>query len=183
MVRTPGFHPGNRSSILRGITTKIAQHLLGFFRTWYYVFMNQKEWEESIAWSTVVAGCVIRNRDGRFLLVQEKQPKVYGLWNLPAGHVDKGETIEAAAIREVKEETGYDVKLGEKIGIYHETVESPIRHGFIGHIVGGELKVQSDEILDVNWFSFAEITQMKQEGKLRVEWIYDAMSRVELSFR
>ncbi len=141
--------------------------------------MNQQEWEASIAWSKVVAGCVIRNGDGKFLLVQEKQPRVYGLWNLPAGHVDKGESIEHAAIREVKEETGYDVELGDKIGIYHETVESPVRHAFNAKIIGGELKIQLDEILDAKWFSFAEITSMKQASKLRVDWIYDAMGRVE----
>jgi 8-oxo-dGTP diphosphatase len=128
----------------------------------------------------VVAGCIIRREDGKYLLVQEKQPKVYGLWNLPAGHVDKGETIETAAVREAKEETGYDVQLDGKIGIYHETVESPVRHAFTAHIVGGELQVQPDEILDARWFSYEEITQMRQDGKLRVEWIYEALSRVEL---
>jgi len=141
--------------------------------------MNQKEWEASIAWSKVVAGCVIRREDGKYLLVQEKQPKVYGLWNLPAGHVDKGESIEHAAVREAKEETGYDVELADKIGIYHETVASPIRHAFTANIVGGELKIQPEEILDAGWFSFDEITKMKQDGKLRVDWIYDAMSQVE----
>lgn len=141
--------------------------------------MNQKEWEASIAWSKVVAGCVIKRDDGKYLLVQEKQPKVYGLWNIPAGHVDKGEDIEAAAVREVKEESGYDVELGTKIDIYQETVESPVRHAFEANIIGGELKVQPEEILDANWFSYDEITSMKEEGKLRVEWIYDAISQVE----
>ncbi|HEX8182646.1 MAG TPA: NUDIX domain-containing protein [Candidatus Saccharimonadales bacterium] len=141
--------------------------------------MNTEEWEASIAWSRVVAGCVVRRDDGKYLLVQEKQPKVYGLWNLPAGHVDKGESIEAAAVREAKEETGYDVELGDKIGIYHETIESPVRHAFVATIIGGELKVQPDEILDAKWFSFDEITAMKEDNKLRVDWIYDAMSRVE----
>lgn len=141
--------------------------------------MNQEEWEASIAWSKVVAGCVIRRDDGKYLLVQEMQPKVYGLWNLPAGHVDKGETIEDAAAREVKEETGLDVELGDKIGIYHETIESPVRHAFAAKIIGGELKAQPDEILDAKWFSFDEITNMKQDGKLRVDWIYEAMCRVE----
>lgn len=141
--------------------------------------MNQKEWEASIAWSKVVAGCVIRREDGKYLLVQEKQPKVYGLWNLPAGHVDVGETIEAAAKREAKEETGYDVELGNKVGIYHETVDSPVRHAFVARIIGGELTIEPDEILAVNWFSYDEITKMKQDGKLRVEWIYDAITRIE----
>lgn len=61
----------------------------------------------------VVAGCVIK-KDGNYLLVQERQPKVYGKWNLPAGHVDKDETIEQAAVREAKEETGYEVELIKK---------------------------------------------------------------------
>jgi 8-oxo-dGTP diphosphatase len=141
--------------------------------------MNQKEWEASIAWSKVVAGCVVRQDDGKYLLVQEKQPKVYGLWNLPAGHVDKGEEIESAAIREVKEESGFDVELDSKIGVYHETIESPIRHAFSAHIVGGVLKIQEDEILDAGWFSYEEITIMRRDGKLRVEWIYDAITKVE----
>ncbi len=143
------------------------------------MIMNQQEWETTIAWSKVVAGCVIQNEERKFLLVQEKQPDVYGLWNLPAGHVDKGESIEHAAVREAKEETGYDVELGDKIGIYHETVESPVRHAFKAKIIGGDLIVQPDEILDAKWFNFDEITAMKQDGKLRVDWIYDAMGRVE----
>jgi len=143
--------------------------------------MNQKDWEASIAWSKVVAGCVLR-QDGKYLLVQEKQPKVYGLWNIPAGHVDKDEAIENAAIREVKEESGFHVNLGAKIDIYQETVQSSVRHAFEATIVGGELKTQPEEILDAHWFSFDEITSMKEAGKLRVEWIYDAISRVEKKY-
>ena len=107
---------------------------------------------------------------------------MYGLWNLPAGHVDKVETIEAAVVRGVKEETGCDVELIDKIGIYHETVESPVRHAFTTKIIGGVLKVQQDEIFDAKWFSFDRITGMKQDSKLRVKWIYDAMSRIETSY-
>ena len=141
--------------------------------------MNQQEWEASIAWSRVVAACVVRNDDGKYLLVQELQPKVYGLWNLPAGHVDKGESIEHAAVREVKEETGYDVELGDKVDIYHEAVDTPVRHAFVAHIISGELAAQPGEILDAKWLSYDDITAMKNDGKLRVEWIYDAITRVE----
>ncbi len=127
----------------------------------------------------MVAACVIKNDEGKYLLVQEAQPKVYGLWNLPAGHVDKGESIEAAAVRETKEESGLDVDLVEKIGVWHSKVEEPIRHAFIAKVTGGKLKPQPDEVLDVKWFSYDEIKSMKAEGKLRVEWIFDAICRVE----
>ena len=89
------------------------------------------------------------------------------------------ETIEITAIREVKEKSGYDVELGAKIDIYHKTVDSPARHVFSSTVIGGSLKVQPEEILDAEWFSYAEITSMKQTNKLRVEWSYDAISRVE----
>jgi len=43
----------------------------------------------------VVAGCVLE-KDGKYLLVQEKQKAAYEKWNLPAGRVDAGETVEQA---------------------------------------------------------------------------------------
>lgn len=58
-----------------------------------------------------VAGITLKDNSGRYLLVQERLPHVYGLWNLPAGHVDEGETPQQAALREGLEETGFKVKL------------------------------------------------------------------------
>lgn len=141
--------------------------------------LAQEVWETTIAWSRVVVGCVVPDDKGRYLLVQEQQVKAYGLWNLPAGHVDKGESIEHAAVREVKEETGYDVELDEKIGIYHDVVESPIRHAFKASVIGGTLKPHPGEILDAKWFSYEEICKLRESAKLRVEWIFDAITRVE----
>ena len=40
VVRTPGFHPGNRSSILRGITTKAAHRMMGFFHAGFIGELN-----------------------------------------------------------------------------------------------------------------------------------------------
>jgi 8-oxo-dGTP diphosphatase len=141
--------------------------------------MTQEEFEASIAWSRVVAACVIKDQEDKYLLVQEAQPKVYGLWNLAAGHVDKDESIEDAAIREAKEETGLDVKLLNKVGIWHDKIEEPIRHAFIVEVTGGEIAPQPGEVLDVKWFTYDQIVQMKRDGKLRVEWIFDAITRVE----
>ncbi len=143
--------------------------------------LSQEEYEKTIAWSKVVAGCVIRNEEGKYLLVQESRPKVYGLWNLPAGHVDKGETIEEAAIREAREETGLEVELVRKLGIWHETTDTPVRHAFEAKVSGGELRPQEGEVLDVRYFSYEEIGAMLKEEKLRVSWIYEAITMVENS--
>lgn len=134
--------------------------------------------EKEIIKVAVVAGVVIK-KDSKYLLVQEKQPKVYGLWNLPAGRVDVGDTIEQTAIKEAREESGFDVKLTGKIGIYHDTALEDVRHAFRAEIIGGELNFPEDEILDARWFSFSEIETLRKSGKLRSEWMFDAISAVK----
>ena len=110
----------------------------------------------------VVAGVLVA-REGKVLLVQEKQTKVYGQWNLPGGHVDQGETIEQAAIREAKEETGFDVALDAKLLVLHSAVDRPVLHAFAAHITGGQLHYPADEILAAKWFTPAEIRLMTRE--------------------
>lgn len=115
--------------------------------------------KEALIKVDVVTGVVLE-RDGKFLLVQEKQPKVYKKWNLPGGKVDVGETLEQAAVREAKEETGYDVELIEHLRVIHLSAEAPVIHAFSAKIIGGELVVQEDEILDANWFTLEEVEKL-----------------------
>lgn len=124
----------------------------------------------------VVAGVIIK-KDNKYLLLQEKQPKAYMLWNFPAGRVDVGESLEEAAIRETKEESGYDVELLKEIKIFHEKATSVVKHVFEAKIIGGELKFPEDEILDAQWFTFEEIKNMRD--KLRSEWILDTINLLE----
>jgi 8-oxo-dGTP pyrophosphatase MutT (NUDIX family) len=56
---------------------------------------------------------MVIEKDGKFLLVQEGHAGAYGLWNWQQGKVEEGETIEEAAVREAKEETGYEVSILE----------------------------------------------------------------------
>lgn len=124
----------------------------------------------------VVAGTVIK-KDDKYLLVQEKKKDVYGLWNLPAGKVDIGEKIEDAAVREAKEETGYNVKLIKHLGVYHQEDEHAVKHSYSAEIIGGELNPPEDEILDAKWFSYSEILAMKD--KLRnSSWVLNSIRKV-----
>lgn len=118
--------------------------------------------EKPFATTHMVAGVVLK-QDGKYLLVQEAQPKVYGKWNLPGGRVDEGETLEQAAIREAREEAGFEVKLGAHLHIVHPSVEVPVLHAFAATITGGELAVDPHEILDAKWFTYAEVVAMKDE--------------------
>ncbi len=137
-------------------------------------------WEQTVEWVRIVAGCVIYE-DGRYLLIQERQPRAYGLWNLPAGHVDKDEAIESAAIRETKEETGYIVELDDKVGIYHEDAKRPVKHAYRAHVVGGKVILSSDEVIQVRWLTYAEIQVLHESAEIRAEWIWRAISDVEAS--
>ena len=122
----------------------------------------------------IVAGVVLCKKD-KYLLVQEKKEIARDLWNLPAGKVEIGYTIEQTAIKEVQEETGYEVRLIRKIGIFQENEKVPARHAFLGEIVGGEITFPEDEILDVQWFTYDEIRDMKE--KLRSEWVLGAIEK------
>ena len=62
----------------------------------------------------------------RVVLVRRKNPPPG--WALPGGFVDEGETLEAAAVREAKEETGLDVTLTELLYAYSDPRRDPRRH-------------------------------------------------------
>lgn len=141
--------------------------------------MNQQSWEESIERAAVVAACLIK-KDNKYLLVQEAQQKAYGLWNLPAGHVDKGEKIRGAAIREAKEETGYDISLIKEIALIHEESTNAVKHVFSAEIIGGNIMIDANEILDVKWLTFDEVTDLNNKDKLRRQWVWNVIEQDHL---
>ncbi|MCX6811409.1 MAG: NUDIX domain-containing protein [Candidatus Berkelbacteria bacterium] len=130
--------------------------------------------DENLIYVYIVVGSVIE-KDGKFLLVQEKKPEVRGLWNLPAGKAEKNLTLEENAIKEAKEETGFDVEIVKEIDIYHKKEDKSLKHAFKARIIGGELKIPKDEILDARWFSFEEIEDLNKQNKIRNDWIFKAI--------
>jgi 8-oxo-dGTP diphosphatase len=61
-------------------------------------------------------GAVVQDAAGRLLLIQRGQEPSRGLWSLPGGRVEAGETMEQAVEREVLEETGLRVRAGALVG-------------------------------------------------------------------
>lgn len=122
--------------------------------------------------------CIIHNN--QILLVQESHKEAYGLWSLPLGHVEDNESTEQSAIRETKEETGYEVKLINHKSIKIDGKEFKSTKDFNEYsielsvyradIVSGELKA-GDDILDVKWFNLEDL----QNIPLRGTWIIDAI--------
>ena len=76
------------------------------------------------------AGLLI-DEQGRWLVVKKKYGGLKGMWSLPAGFVDGGETLEQAAQREVKEETGLDTQTAGIIGISTGVIKDKISDNMI----------------------------------------------------
>jgi 8-oxo-dGTP diphosphatase len=122
-----------------------------------------------------VAGVMIKNR-GRYLLVQEKLEKCYGQWNWPAGHVDSGETVEHAAIREAKEEVGLDVVLGRKLGEWHDEEAGRTRILFLAESYSGDMQIQLSEILGAAWLDKSQIEALRDSIRSK-DWIADFVGK------
>jgi 8-oxo-dGTP diphosphatase len=69
----------------------------------------------------------LRDRPGRPIVLIERRHEPLG-WALPGGFVDIGETVEHAALREAREETGLDVRLEALLGCYSKPDRDPRGH-------------------------------------------------------
>ncbi len=98
----------------------------------------------------LVAGAIFE-LDGKIVLVQRDIEPGYGKWTFPGGFVELGERAEAAAEREVLEESGLEIEVGDIIGLYTYEGEVPAIAVFAARVLGGEPK-PLDETMDVRGF-------------------------------
>lgn len=103
-----------------------------------------------------VAAGVVFTYDGGILLVQRAIDPSWAKWVFPGGYVDRGETVESAALREVQEESGLVVRLTRLLGVYSFPDNPVIVVAYAGEVTGGALKID-DESLAVRSFRPAEI--------------------------
>ncbi len=76
----------------------------------------------------LAADCVVFDERGRLLLIKRGREPFKGRYALPGGFVEIGETVEAAALRELKEETGIEGRIMRLIGLYSDPGRDPVRH-------------------------------------------------------
>lgn len=103
----------------------------------------------------LATACVIE-RDGRTLLVRRAVQTGYGLWSMPGGYVDRGEVVEAAAVREVWEETGLVVAVQRLIGVFSDAGNPVVVVAYAATETGGTLAA-GPECLDLGFFASEEL--------------------------
>jgi 8-oxo-dGTP diphosphatase len=108
--------------------------------------------------AVICAGAVVRDADGRLLLVRRGRPPAQGSWTLPGGRVEPGESAAEAAVREVREETGLDVEVGELLATL--PVLGYLVHDFTATVIGGSL-CAGDDADDVGWFDVDELAALE----------------------
>ena len=126
-------------------------------------------------------------RDGRVLIVRRGRPPAHGLYTLPGGGVELGETLEGAIIREVREETGLAIAplalVGFREAIARDAAGRVERHfvilPFAARWIGGEIAL-SEELAEAHWRKPDELAGLKTTEGL-AEIVGAAAERIALA--
>lgn len=111
----------------------------------------------------VAVSAVVVN-DGKVALVQRGNEPARGKWSVPGGLMETGERIREAAAREVREETGLDVEVGEVLAVVDSIARDPdgrvkyqfVLVDFLATWKGGNLRRGSDT-LDARWVAWEDL--------------------------
>ena len=109
-------------------------------------------------WSLTVAAII--EREGRFLFVEEREGSGPRVLNQPAGHVEEGEALLDAVVREVREETGLACTPEALVGVYALRAANGkdyLRVCFAGTVEAGEPAPQDADILACHWLTRDEM--------------------------
>lgn len=142
-------------------------------------------WPEDI--KAGVAGIILDQEEQVFLMKRADN----GLWGIPSGHVELGETVEEAIMREIYEETGLQVKVTRLIGVYSDPTSQVFEYpdGRVNHfittcfqceVVGGALQIENDETLDAKYFPINQLP--KDLLHMHPRWLKDALDQTSVAY-
>ena len=139
--------------------------------------LPKKEFDRLWKVKPMVSADSVVIRKGEILLTKRATDPFRGFWVLPGGLMDTGETIEETAVREIKEETGVDVKILKIVGVYSGAKRDPrgttLTVCFLTKFVKGGGKTDG-EASEVRFFSPSALP--KNIGFDHAKMIKDALS-------
>ncbi len=100
--------------------------------------------------------------DNSVLLIRRAVEPCIGIWSLPIGGVDRGETVTECAVREAKEDTGLEVMVEKLIGIYSSVDMEIVLLIFAAHPIAG-LQSLSHEVREAVYFKGEHLPPSQQE--------------------
>lgn len=119
-----------------------------------------------------LAVALLIENQGRLLLGRRgERSQAAGQWSFPAGFVERGEVVEAAARREAREETGLDVRVGALIGLYSEPGAPVVLAVYAATIAGGVMAA-ADDLVELAYFAPTDLPPpaFTHDARIVADW-------------
>ena len=136
-----------------------------------------------MGWSAHVTVATVVQQDDRFLLVEERSEGFSHLvYNQPAGHVESGESLIQAALRETLEETAWQVEIQHFLGIYTYTPpmfpdRSYFRFAFLAKPLRDTQQALDSDIVRATWLTLDQLqSSARARSPLVIQAIEDALA-------
>jgi 8-oxo-dGTP diphosphatase len=127
-----------------------------------------------------VVACSIVEMEGRIVLLKRAIDPQKGKWVLPGGYVDRGEEVKAAALREMEEECGLQIRTKELLGLYSYPGKLSVVVVYVAEPLGGNLIV-GDETAEVGLYSPESIPWDELAFQSTIDALKDYLKKRERS--